>query len=252
MDFCDLIKPLSLDEWLEKVKASESVLMPGNGKRDFSELVSLAEIETTLNNGCNTSDPIQIISDGLRKYLIDKDVNWSPFAIKKSEITHLLKSGHSFIMMNMSQINEAIAGMIDTIEKEIEHSCADLHLYISPTNDATGYEAHRDRPQHKIYLQVIGDTSWQIFSHTEDLPNINSLSEEDENKYLTQIMDFTMEPGDVLYMPPGQFHKVRNHNGPRISFSIPIIIDPKDKRQNMDRSHIPFKALFEDALRVDK
>ncbi len=249
MDFSTLIKPLSMNEFTAKVSANESFLMLGEGKRDFTDLLSLAEIETALNNGCNISNPMQIVTgNGERSYFVDQNVCWSLAALKKKKITNLLESGHSFVMMNMSQINKAVAELIDTIEKSLDYCHADLHLYISPINDSTGYMAHRDRPQHKIYLQVIGNTSWKIFSHNDDLPDDHiSITEEGESKYLTEIMNFTMMPGDVLYMPPGQVHKVRNHSGPRVSFSIPIFMDSKNTKQRMDRSHIPFQALFENA-----
>ena len=248
MDFSTLIKPLSMNEFTAKINANESFLMLGEGKRDFTDLLSLAEIETALNNGCNINSPVQIIIGGKRNLFIDQNNWWSPVALKKKEITNLLKSGHSFIIMNMSQINKAVAELIDTIEKSFSHCHADLHLYVSPINDSTGYMAHRDRPQHKIYLQVIGNTTWKLFSHNDDLPDDHtSISEEGESKYLTEIMNFTMTPGDVLYMPPGQIHKVRNHNGPRMSFSIPFVINPENTKQRMDRSHIPFQELFENA-----
>ncbi len=249
MDFATLIKPLSTNEFAAKAGANESFVIFGKGERDFTDLLSLAEIETALNSGCNISSPINIITeDGLRAPVIDENVAWSTMALKKTEITKLLESGHSFMMPNMSQINESVANLIDDIEKTVDHSRADLHLYVSTSNDATGYMAHRDRPQHKIYLQVIGNTSWKLFSHTDDLPNEQvSIEEKDEDKYLTEIMDFTMEPGDVLFMPSGQIHKVRNHDGPRMSFSIPIFIDIDNTKHHMDRSHIPFQKLFEDA-----
>ena len=246
MDFPTLIKPLTINEFVAKVKANESFLMLGKGKRNFSDLLSLAEIETALNSGCNINNPMQIILEtGERGYFIDQNLHWSVTALRKKNLTQLLKAGHSFVMMNMSQINEPVARLIDTIENSIDYCHADLHLYISPIDDATGYMAHRDRPQHKIYLQVVGNTSWQLFSHSDDLPDEDiSIPEKNESKYLTEIMNFTMVPGDVLYMPPGQVHKVRNHAGPRISFSIPFVIDPGNTAPRMDRSHIPLQEIW--------
>ncbi len=248
MDFPTLIKPLTINDFLTKINAKESFVMSGKGQRDFADLLSLAEIETAINNGCNVTNPMQVVLEsGERNCFIDENVCWASVALKKKEITNLLKAGHSFVMMNMSQINKSVAELIDTIENSIDYCHADMHLYVSPINDATGYMAHRDYPQHKIYLQVVGNTSWQLFSHN-DLPDDHiSIPEEDESKYLTEIMNFTMVPGDVLYMPPGQIHKVRNHSGPRISFSIPFIIDPENKIQRMDRSHIPLQEIFENA-----
>ena len=250
MDFLSLIKPLSIEEFTAKVLAHDTFVMRGGGHRDFSDLLSLEEIEVALNNGCNVNVPVEVIGNGVRQALVDQNVAWSRIALRKKEVKALLEAGHSFLMMNMSQINPKVSAVIDAIESRFDGARADLHLYVSPTNDGTGYHAHRDLPQHKIYLQVIGNTSWEIFDHSADLPReaIN-VAAADEARYLTKVMEFDLEPNDVLYMPPGRFHKVRNHHGPRVSFSIPFVVNLNGKLGRMDRTHIPFRAIFEGARR---
>jgi len=154
-------------------------------------------------------------------------------------------------MMNMSQINPRVAELIDGIEGIFadRNLHADLHLYVSASRDASGYNAHRDRPQHKLYLQVIGATDWQVFDTrpgvTEDVVAVPAEQEADT---LEPKAGFTLNPGDLFYMPPGVFHKVRNRGGPRVSFSIPFApARPGQKR--VDRRHIPFRAMFEQELR---
>ena len=249
MDFLTLIQPLSEKEFATKVGGRETFVMQGQGWRDFGDLVSLDEIETALNNGCNVNIPVQIVGGGVRQSYVDRGVGWSPFSLRKTEIKSLIESGHSFLMANMSQINPKVAALIDAVEARFTGARADLHLYVSPTDDGTGYDAHRDSPQHKIYLQVIGNTSWQIFDHTAELPQeATSVKETDEARYLTKVMEFTLRPGDVLYMPPARFHKVRNHHGPRVSFSIPFLVNVDGKAGRMDRTHIPLREIFENAM----
>lgn len=250
MKFEHLIQPLTIEEFTRKVIAGETILMPGHGRRDFTHLLSLEEIEAVINNGCNINMPMQMVVDGERQFVVDEKVNWSPVALKKREVLKLLQSGHSFMMMNMSQINRQVAELIDTIENSFTAAYADLHLYVSPKEDSTGYRAHRDRPQHKIYLQVIGRTDWKIFTYSDELPEETvSLAEEEESKYLQLDKEFTMEPGDVFYMPPDVFHKVRNYREPRVSFSIPFIIERQSPCARMDRTYIPFKKIFESSGR---
>lgn len=249
MDFLALIRPLTIEEFAAKVIARETFVIPGEGQRDFSDLLSLDEIEVALNNGCNIATPVEIIGNGVRRAYVDSNVAWSRVALRKAEIKSLLESGHSFLMMNMSQINPKVAALIDAVETRFRGARADLHLYVSPMDDGTGYHAHRDFPQHKIYLQVMGNTSWQIFDHSPDLPQqAVNVEEADEGRYLTKVMEFTLTPGDVLYMPPGRFHKVRNHHGPRVSFSIPFVVNLDGKAGRMDRTHIPFRSIFETAM----
>ena len=246
MKFIDLIKPLELEEFLEKFNNKETFVIKGN-QRKFTDLITLDEIENVVNNGCNFSTPIEIIEGGGRKFYIQKDIPWTQFATQKSAIKKLLENKHSFLMRNQSQINSKVASLITSIEDTFNFA-ADLHLYVSPVTSGSGYNAHRDRPQHKIYLQVFGKTNWIIFNHEKGLPeNINALKEEDEIKYLKESMTIELKPGDMLYMPPDTFHKVRNHNEPRISFSIPFN-KVEEKFKKMDRTHIPFKQIFESNL----
>ncbi len=246
MKFEDLIKPKTTVEFMEKFNNSETFVIKGN-KNKFNKLITLEEIESVVNNGCNFSTPLEIIIDGGRKFYVEKNIPWTQFATKKSVIKQLLEKKHSFLMRNQSQINSKVSALITSIEKTFNFS-ADLHLYISPVVSGSGYNAHRDRPQHKIYLQVMGKTNWTIFNYNNNLPeNVHALSEEEEVKYLNKLMSIELEPGDLLYMPPDTFHKVRNYNEPRISFSIPFNkVD--DKFKKMDRTYIPFKKIFESNL----
>lgn len=248
MDFATLVSPLSLDEFAAKALANETFVMPGAGRRDFHDLISLEEIELVLNNGCNVNSPMQVIMDGGRQVFLERNIVWSPFALDKSQIKQRLTSGHSFMVANMSQISPKVAALIDEIERYLEGTRADMHLYVSLMDKGTGYSAHRDRP-HKIYLQVVGSTLWQTFSHNNTVAeDIDHIVGAEEDRYLTREMEFTLEPGDVLFMPPRTFHKVRNHFGPRISFSIPFYVNQNGKNKRMDRTFIPFRSLFDDAL----
>ena len=243
MEFTSLIQPMGIDNFMDKFHAKESFVIKGTPEK-FVHLITLQEIERRLNDGCNLNVPPQIIQDGVRKTYIEKNVPWAPFALKKREILEFLKNGHSFMMMNMSQINPQVSRLIDGIETQFPDMRADLHLYVSPTGNASAYHAHRDRPQHKIYLQVIGHTFWKIYRQTKELDEkATALTEDAERHYLEPLLEFTLAPGDMLYMPPDTFHKVRNHNGARISFSIPFA-PAKEGSSRMDRTYIPFAELF--------
>ena len=246
MEFKNLIQPLKIEEFMEKFNNSETFVVKGDSDK-FTKLITLEEIERVVNNGCNFSTPIEIIQDGARKFYVEKNIPWTQFATNKSTIKKLLENKHSFLLRNQSQINSKISQLVTSIENTFNFA-ADLHLYVSPVTAGTAYNAHRDRPQHKIYLQVMGKTNWKIFSHNKNLPEkVSAISESEEKNYLNELMTIELNPGDLLYMPPNTFHKVRNFNEPRISFSIPFNkVDNTFKK--MDRTHIPFKELFESNL----
>ncbi|NDF11508.1 MAG: hypothetical protein EB060_01655 [Proteobacteria bacterium] len=245
MHFTDLIAPLSLDEFARRTKAGEYFVIEGNTQK-FKHLITLEDIEKRLNDGCNFNIGTEIIGGGKRGILLDEKIPWSNTSLKKREMKALLEGGHSFLMRNQSQINRPVAALIDSLENHIQHARADVHLYVSPKGGGTGYNAHRDRPQHKIYLQVIGSTTWKIFTIVGPLDDhAVAVEEADEAQYLKEEAEFVLKPGDMFYMPPAVFHKVRNHHGPRVSISIPFTIMQGSPR--MDRTFIPFKDIFESA-----
>lgn len=223
------------------------MLIRGESNR-FADLISLEEIELRLNDGCNNLTPVQVIGSGRRAEILDRQLAWSTAATRKSELLQLLRDKHSFLMMNMSQINPRIAALVDSIEAAFPQDSvhADLHLYVSARSDGSGYDAHRDFPQHKLYLQAIGSTRWQVFETIGEMSaDVRSVNAEDEASYLKLAREFDLNPGDAFYMPPAVFHKVRNLEGPRISLSIPFANITDKAVPRMDRTYIPFKELFE-------
>ena len=247
MEFADLISPLEESRFREVYRQGGCCHIRGAANR-FADLVTLEEIELRLNDGCNVQAPVQMIGGGKRRPLVDEKIPWARYAVRKTEVLERLKQGDSFLMMNMSQINPRIAALVDMIEAAFadDNVRADVHLYISTVAEASGYDAHRDFPQHKLFLQAVGSTHWQIFKPKQVLPSeVTAVSEAEETARLELVQDFTMNSGDVFYMPPGVFHKVRNEQGPRISLSIPFVKVPSREVPRMDRTYIPFKTLFE-------
>ncbi len=247
MEFADLISPLEESRFREVYRQGGCCHIKGAANR-FANLVSLEEIELRLNDGCNVQVPVQMIGGGKRRALVDEKIPWARYAVRKAEVLERLEQGDSFMMMNMSQINPRISALVNMIEEAFadDNVRADMHLYVSTVAEASGYDAHRDFPQHKLFLQAVGSTHWQIFKPKQPLPQeVTAVPKEQEADKLELVQDFTMNSGDVFYMPPGVFHRVRNEQGPRISLSIPFVKVPSREVPRMDRTHIPFKTLFE-------
>ena len=247
MNFDELVAPIGKDQFFANFAKGACMLIRGERDR-FADLISLEEIELRINDGCNNLTPVQMIGSGRRAEIIDKQLAWSAIATRKSELLQMLRDKHSFLMMNMSQINPRIAALVDSVEAAFPNDSvqADLHLYVSTRADASGYDAHRDFPQHKLYLQAIGSTHWQVFETTKELStDVRAVAADSEADCLKLAREFDLNPGDAFYMPPAVFHKVRNQDGPRVSLSIPFVKITNPDVPRMDRTYVPFRELFE-------
>lgn len=247
MNFAELLAPMNEEKFWACYQQGGCCHIKGESER-FADLVTLDEIELRLNDGCNFQTPVQVIGKGNRSTLVDQNFPWSPVAVRKSEVLELLKERNSFLMMNMSQFNPRVAALVDMIEDAFgeDNVQADMHLYVSTAADATSFDAHRDLPQHKLFLQAMGTTHWKIFQAKQAIPaDVRAISETEEAEKLELVKEFDLKSGDVFYMPPGVFHKVSNVEGPRISLSIPFAKIKNNQMSRMDRTYIPLKEMFE-------
>ncbi|MEM7358243.1 MAG: cupin domain-containing protein [Pseudomonadota bacterium] len=246
-----ILDPMPVNELQTHYDERKCLVLEGE-KTKFHDLVSPEDIELRLNDGCNNSSFAQIIKDGGRSAAVESSCVWSPASLKKTHFTESLKANLSFMMANSSQITSTMAQLIDEIEQFFgdDQVHADVHLYCSVNDRGNSYNAHRDFPQHKILLQAYGDTNWKIYNAIKEVPpHIAAIPVEEEEDWLELASEFTLTQGDLLYMPPGTFHKVVSVAGPRISISIPFYSMPEAGR--MDRSHIPFASLFRDNLAAE-
>ncbi len=238
--------PLLLQDLKEKYWGKKSVVLVAKHGNPLAGLLSLEEVETRLNDGCATLTNLSVIAQTGNKlphdalYHRQAGPSWAPEFLKKSALHQLLAQDHSFVMHNMTHITPRVAELVADIESHFPDFAADVHLYVSPRKGATGYRAHKDEPQHKIYLQIVGSTSWRVFSGTHAK---KALTEEETREHLKVNFEATLTPGSVLYMPPGVFHQASNPEGPRLSVSIPIA--PRNAGVvPVDRHHVPLAQLM--------
>ena len=242
-----MLAPLTIADLLEHHRDGRCLVLEG-GADKFTSLVTLEDIERQLNNGANASVFAHVIKDGHRTTLVNSNAVWAPSCLKKSEFLEHIKAGNSFMLANSSQVSRGLSRLCDELEAcFIEQSIhADVHLYVSMNELGNSYNAHRDRPQHKLLLQAYGQTHWKLYEPKKELPkDLQYVAQDQEAELLNQVAEFDLTQGDLLYMPAGVFHRVTHVGGPRVSISIPFFA--MQEATPMDRTHIPFTKLFSQA-----
>ncbi|MEO0367219.1 MAG: cupin domain-containing protein [Pseudomonadota bacterium] len=244
ISFEEALLPISLDDLREHYDEKKCLVVEGVSDK-FHSLVSPADIERRINDGCNANSFPQVIVDGSRHSMVASQAVWSNASLQKSQFNESLAAGHSFMLSNSSQINPQMAAFIDELESffEADKVHADVHLYVSTSTSGKSYNVHRDKPQHKILLQAYGETIWQLYDAKKEMPeHLVALADDEKDEWLEQVAEFALTEGDLLYMPPGTFHKVAAVNKPRISISIPFF--GMEAASRMDRSYVPFAEHF--------
>jgi ribosomal protein L16 Arg81 hydroxylase len=240
----EVMRPLRVEE-LEARYFGRRALVQIAEANALTRLLTLAELETRVNDGSASLANLSVIGPDGRKipaselYAEQTGAAWSERFLRKSRVRELVEAGQSFVLHNMSQITPEVAELIASLEDAFPGYQADVHVYVSPGARATSFLAHRDQPQHKLYLQLFGSTRWTVYRGCHERV---FLTREEANEHLEVDFEVTLTEGSVLYLPPRVYHRIENPGGPRVSLSIPFY--ESSLAQKVDRSHIPLSSWF--------
>ena len=126
-----------------------------------------------------------------------------PF-FKKNEIYDFWKQGKSFVIPMAEYQKEELVKVCHDIEMYFGMGCA--NVYCSPGGGSKSFPPHADSTENFL-LHNYGKTKWTMYK--EFAPA----------KPKTIIAEYELEPGDLLYIPIGQYHKAESMT-PRISTSV--------------------------------
>jgi len=210
--------------------------------------VTMKDVEVLLNHSVNSLSIIDFNHNKLPTRDLYYQTYWDHTSLDKTKVNQLIEEGCSFILHNCTEINREIAALANQIEESLPGYHTDLHIYISTQKDATTYAPHRDRPQHKIFIQLMGKVHWKIYDYKEKLEDhVIAVNEEYAEKNFKVVMDVVAKPGDVIYMPDGVFHKVETLS-PRVSLSFPIV---KSLVKRKDRTTISLEKYFNNTEKLN-
>lgn len=244
MDLADALAPLTVAELRDQYYGRRPLALVRNTPI-FQTLLTLEQVEARLNDACGSSMNLFVIGENGSKlpreavYAAQREGGWTREFVKKSEVKRFLAEGKSFVMHNMAHVTPEVGRFVASIEQAFPKHHCDLHIYVSPSGSSTAYNVHRDFPQHKIYLQLLGTTRWTVYRGTSDA---RSMTVERAEQTLERDFEARITPGSVLYLPPGVFHRATN-DGPRVSLSFPF--HPHPTALPVDRTHIPLGKMFE-------
>jgi len=144
----------------------------------------------------------------------NKDTRWcldkikqgklkQPF-YKKKTINKLWQEGKSFVIPFAEKENKQLVDILFELERYFKRG--QVNVYLSPCAGSKSFPAHGDATENFLFHQY-GKVKWTIYK--EFIPN----------KPKEILDEFTLDAGDLLYIPTYQYHKVETV-GPRILCSI--------------------------------
>ncbi len=269
MTFADIIAPLDEAEFFAAYHDRRPLHIPAPDPARFQAVMSWAILTQILNMSAHWSQ--HTLSLVLDKQIIAaaeycREVLDSGAEPKLQPdaglVTGWLQRGASLVANDIDTLSPGLAATANALEARLGAK-VQANLYCS-THRHQAFDSHFDT--HEVFaLHMEGEKVWRVYEGRLDQPiastAFQTLSQDfiDANKGPV-LLEVTMRPGDVLYIPRGQYHDAvaTGDNALHVAFGAthPIGIDvvnlvlARAMEDPVFRANLPLQSTGDDALRA--
>ena len=178
------------------------------------KLASWVDVEISLNN---PHTHWELIENHFKINIPTNPTRWGGPRQDKRFIQNHIIQGKTFVIQQYSLQNNYTKLFCQKLE-DLFPIVTDMHLYGSKSGTTSSFSPHFDFPAN-IIIPTYGECEFKVFSNSISILLEQTNHSPDITK-LTPIIETTLSPGDMLYIP-SRFYHVAQPNEPRLSVSIP-------------------------------
>ena len=211
--FADLIAPIMPDEFFGEYYGQKPLHIPGESKK-FASVMSWDGLNQALAiNAFWTKDNLKLYQDiapvAVEDYCRSVPGLGAPVMRPDPDLVKSQMSrGASLVLNSIDTLNPDIQAIADVLERTLL-GYTQLNLYCSFAGHKA-FDSHFDT--HEVFsLHTEGEKTWNIYQGRLDNPVHHSTFLDlttDQHRHNRQelMMEVPMTPGDLLYLPRGQYH----------------------------------------------
>ena len=215
-----LIEPLGVNEFLRDYYEKKPLLSPDNKCRNFGDLISLEKLDHLL--ATSELPPASIDMARSKPPISRANFTFKSGNIDRGAVVRHYQSGATIIF---PQINLAINELANFCRNlEFELSCkVQTNVYLTPRN-SQGFKTHYD--DHDVFImQIHGKKNWNLYQQAVEKPFRGEPFDSSEHEAGRLNLNFTMEPGDCLYIPRGYMHDATNVGSePSLHITVGLLV----------------------------
>mgnify|MGYP003672855547 CR=1 FL=1 len=212
-NFEDLIAPLSGQRFMNDYYDRAWLHLPGDAERT-EPLMSWNVLNRILGMNIWTNRSLELSLDGQKlpphaycDQAADRN-HQQTLRPNPEKVMQLAQRGASLVLNEVETLHEPVRAIVAGIETALG-ARASANVYCSWQHHQA-FQSHFDR--HDVFaLQVLGEKRWNIYRGRTDNPIEHALFHNIPQTTYDQLkgpidQQLIMRPGDLLYLPRGQFH----------------------------------------------
>jgi hypothetical protein len=228
ISFDDLIAPMPRAQFMDQVFDLTWVHISARDRDRFSELMSWPDLNGLLNLNVWTERTLGMVMD-------KSPIPAAAFCTSSADRNHntvmrpdpirvmdLCKAGASLVLNEIESLHPGIRHIANILQQTLGARVS-ANLYCSWAA-RQAFDAHYDR--HDVFaLHVIGQKNWHIYQGRAEQPLehalFHNIPQADYDRQKGPIAgEITLQPGDLLYLPRGQFHDALAEAGPSVHLTF--------------------------------
>ncbi|MGW3272276.1 JmjC domain-containing protein [Streptomyces kronopolitis] len=222
---------------------------------DFADLLTLAEVDDLIDSECLPMRNLVLIKDGalIERRLFGSDEMPYPGAVRKH-----LDEGGTISLRQLHTVKPTLTRITRALQEET--GClVHVNAYMTPGGEQ-GLKYHYD-PYVTLIVQVAGRKTWPVHQPIVENPmkeHGNFLERgftHEERMHLANtppVQSYTLEPGDVFWLPRGYLHSPYN-DGDETSLHLTFAMKERTPHWVAEQmaSEILEQAIVDPALRAE-
>ena len=216
----ELIGPLGVSEFLQDYYELRPFLSPRKTSREFDSLISLKKLDHLL--ATSELPPSSIDMARTKPPISRSNFTFKSGNIDRGAVVRHYQDGATIIFPQLNLAVEELANFCRTLEFDL--SCkVQTNVYLTPES-SQGFKTHYD--DHDVFiLQVHGKKNWNLYQQAVEKPFRGELFNSSEHEAGKLDLNFTMEPGDCLYIPRGYMHDATNvGDQPSLHITVGLLV----------------------------
>lgn len=206
----DLLGNIGQEDFFCKYWDKQPIVIPGASKQLMS-CCSIEAIESRLTETDIRFPQFQLAMQGrkLSKQEYTRRKSWSNHyfddLIDIPAVYNLWNTGATIILQSLQTNYPALIPFLRNLENELNHP-VQANAYLTP-NNSLGFNAHYDT--HDVFVvQIQGNKQWHIWeTPAGKIPLKDEYSPYGIKPPGNLFFDGILNPGDVIYLPRGYYHK---------------------------------------------
>ena len=215
-----LIEPLGVNEFLRDYYEKKPLLSPNNNCRNFDDLISLKKLDHLL--ATSELPPASIDMARSKPPISKANFTFKSGNIDRGAVVRHYQSGATIIFPQINLAIDELANFCRNLEFEL--SCkVQTNVYLTPRN-SQGFKTHYD--DHDVFImQIHGKKNWNLYQQAVEKPFRGEPFDSSEHEAGRLNLNFTMEPGDCLYIPRGYMHDATNVGSePSLHITVGLLV----------------------------